>query len=67
MPELTEFGRLLHRAQLKSGLDETAFAAKLGISWRTLYRWKRGRTKRIHSALIKFVRQLADGNSGDRP
>ena len=43
----------LEQARLNRGLNITEFAALLGISYDTYYKWKRGETPKTIAAIIK--------------
>ena len=56
----TKQGREINRLQVRSGLNDTEFAAAMGIHTQTLYKWKTGVTKKpLREVFWDKMRSLA--------
>lgn len=63
---MTALGREIDRLQKKAGLDDTALAAKLGISQITLQRWKHGRVETIRLAFMEKIERICGGKMNQK-
>ena len=60
---ITKQGREIGRLQVRSGLNDTEFAAAMGIHTQTLYKWKTGVTKKpLREVFWDKMRSLANAS-----
>ena len=60
-------GDAIKAVQVGSGMSQTEFAAKIGVSSMSLWRWTQGKSKPHHSFLkkIKAMEKKIDGDNDE--
>ncbi|MBR8840197.1 MAG: helix-turn-helix transcriptional regulator [Stigonema ocellatum SAG 48.90 = DSM 106950] len=53
-----EVGKLIHELRLATGLTQEQFAAELGVTYSTVNRWERGRSKPLPMAMQQIQLRL---------